>query len=147
MERRTQLPEEVELDRRDSVRFPLTLDIRYSVSKPRAPVETGAGQIIDLSSSGLRFAAKGPLKVGLKLRAAIDWPVLLEERVQLQLVATCVVVRSSETETALQIQQHDFRTRRVALKTVSPREADGPHLPGINAVDSHPVGNHGRSKQ
>jgi c-di-GMP-binding flagellar brake protein YcgR len=119
-ERRVRLPKEPRSERRASVRFPLTLDVRYSVSHRRAPVEAGSGQIIDLSSSGLRFAAQGPLEPGLKLDVAIDWPILLDGRVQLQLIVTGVVVWSSGTETALQIQQHDFRTRSVRLKGLKP---------------------------
>jgi hypothetical protein len=130
-ERRVRLPKEPGPDRRASVRFPLTLDVRYSVSHRRAPLETGSGQMIDLSSSGLRFAAQGPLEPGLKLDVAIIWPVLLDEHVQLQLVVTGVVVWSSGTETALRIQRHDFRTRRVGLKAASPHESDGLSVAGL----------------
>src|ERR1019366_1167826 len=134
------LPKAAGPDRRASVRFPLTLDIRYSVSHGRAPLETGSGQIIDLSSSGLRFAAREPLEPGLKLDVAIIWPVLLDEHVQLQLVATGVVVWSSGTETALRIQRHDFRTLRVGLKAASPQESDGLSVAGVKAVNGDAVG-------
>ena len=133
------LPKEPRSERRASVRFPLTLDVRYSVSHRRAPVEAGSGQIIDLSSSGLRFAAQGPLEPGLKLDVAIDWPVLLDGRVQLQLIVTGVVVWSSGTETALQIQQHDFRTRSVRLcSTTSCGNRDVEPFPGARSVRELP---------
>jgi PilZ domain len=119
-ERRVRLPKEPGPDRRASVRFPLSLDLRYSVWHTRAPVETGSGQIIDLSRSGLRFAAPGPLEPGLKLDVAINWPVLLDGRVQLQLILTGVVVWSSGTQIALRIQRHDFRTRSAGPKAASP---------------------------
>ena len=134
------LPKDPGPDRRASVRFPLTLDVRYSVSHHRATVETGSGQIIDLSSSGLRFAAQGPLEPGLKLDVAIIWPVLLDEQVQLQLVVTGVVVWSSGTETALRIQRHDFRTRRVGLKAASPHESVGLSVAGVKSVNGDAVG-------
>ena len=82
------------------------------------------GNMIDLSSSGLRFAAPGPLEPGRKLAVAIDWPVLLDGRVQLQLIVTGVVVWSRGTETALRIQRHGFRTRSVRLQTASHKESD-----------------------
>ena len=45
--------------------------------------------------SGLRFVAQGPpLEPGLRLDIAINWPVLLDDHVQLQLIVTGVVVRS-----------------------------------------------------
>jgi hypothetical protein len=130
-ERRVRLPKDAGPDRRASVRFPLTLDVRYSVSHRRAPVETGSDQIIDLSSSGLRRAAQG-LEPGLKLDVAVNWPVLLDGRVQLQLILTGTVVWSSETEIALRIQRHDFRTRSVRLKAASPQESDGRRVAGVN---------------
>jgi PilZ domain len=139
------LPKAAWPDRRASIRFPVTLDIRYSVS--HRPAETGSGQIIDLSSSGLRFAAQGPLEPGLKLDVAINWPVRLDGRVQLQLILTGTVVWSSETEIALRIQRHDFRTRRVGLKAASPQESDSLSLAGVKAVDAHTVGSGGTSKQ
>ena len=113
------LPKAAGPDRRASVRFPLTLDIRYAVSHRCAPIETGSGQVIDLSSSGLRFAAQSLLEPGLKLDVAINWPVLLDGRVQLQLIVTGRVVWSNGTETAMEIERHDFRTRSVGLHVAS----------------------------
>jgi c-di-GMP-binding flagellar brake protein YcgR len=106
-------PSEPDPDRRASVRFPLALDVSYSVLHRRRPGETGSGQLIDLSSSGLRFTAESALKPGLKIDVAIKWPVLLDNRVQLQLMISGVVVWSRDSEAALRILRHDFRTRRV----------------------------------
>ena len=119
MDRVVRLPKELRVDRRASIRYPLTLDLRYSVSNRRAPLETVVGRLIDLSSSGLRFIGQGHLEPGQKLHVAIDWPVLLDGRVQLQLVATGVVAWSRGTEVAMRIQRHDFRTRSVGLNAVS----------------------------
>jgi len=110
-ERRVRLPNDPNPERRASTRFPLALEVRYTVSGRRALRETGSGRTIDLSSSGLRFATQGPLEPGIKLDVAIDWPVLLNGGVQLQLVAKGEVVWSSGTETALRIQRHELRTR------------------------------------
>jgi len=118
-------PKDTTLERRSSVRFPLTLDVRYSVLHRNGPTETGAGQLIDVSSSGLRFSAQAPLETGLKLDVAINWPVLLDGRTQLQLTVSGVVVRSSGTEVSMRIQKHDFRTRSIQLKTASPKESNG----------------------
>ena len=147
IERWVRLPKDPGADRRTSVRFPLTLDVRYSVSRRRAPAKTGSGQLIALSSSGLRFAAQGPLEPGLKLDVAIDWPVLLDGSVHLQLVVTGTVVWSSETETAVRIYRHDFRTRSVGLRAALPQESDGPSVAGVKAVNADAVGSSGVSKQ
>ena len=115
-ERQVRLPKDSNTERRASTRFPLALEVRYSISGRRARRETGSGRTVDLSSSGLRFATQGPLEPGIKLDVAIDWPVLLNAGVQLQLVAKGEVVWSSGTETALRIQRHELRTRGGGLK-------------------------------
>ena len=106
-------------ERRASARFHLILEVRYSVSPHGIPPETGAGLITDLSSSGLRFNADRPLLVGLRLDVTINWPALLDGGVRLQLIASGVIVWTSGTETALRIQRHELKTRRVGLKVVS----------------------------
>jgi hypothetical protein len=123
--RRVRLPKDHSPERRASARFPLTLEVRYSVSHQGVPVETGSGRMIDMSSSGLRFTADRPLLAGLRLDVSIDWPALLEGGIQLQLIATGVVVWTRGTETALRIQRHEFRTRRAGLKAVSRQESVG----------------------
>jgi|ERR1017187_298427 hypothetical protein len=124
-ERRVRRPQSVSSERRASTRFSLNLELRYTVRGSRAQVETGSGCTIDLSSSGLRFAAQSPLEPGMKLDVAIDWPVLLDGGVHLQLIVVGEVVWSKGTETALRIQRHELRTRRVGLKVAPPRESVG----------------------
>jgi hypothetical protein len=113
MERATRRPKEANSERRSSTRFPLTLEARYTLPGRRAPVEKGSARTIDLSSSGLAFDADKPLQIGQKIHVAIDWPALLDGSVQLQLIVSGRVVRTMGTTTALQIEQHEFRTRRV----------------------------------
>jgi hypothetical protein len=100
-------------ERRASTRFPLNLEVRYTVSSHRIPREKGSGHTIDVSSSGLSFTADRPLAIGQRLGVSIDWPALLNGGVQLQLMMSGVVVRTSGTVTALQILRHEFKTRRV----------------------------------
>ena len=120
-ERLARLPTGAGVERRASTRFPLTLDVRYAVSG----VETGSGRTIDLSSSGLSFTADRPLLTGQRLQVSIDWPVLLDGGVKIQLIISGVVVRTNGTATAVEIQQHEFKTRRVGLKVVRPKESIG----------------------
>jgi hypothetical protein len=117
-ERRVRMPGGPNSERRASTRFSLNLALRYTVSSRRGPVEAGSGHTIDLSSSGLRFDAQSPLEPGLRLDVAIDWPVLLDGGVPLQLIAAGVVVWSKGTETAMRILRHELRTGRLGLKVV-----------------------------
>ena len=108
-------PEVASPERRASTRFPLAMDVGYALMGRREQRKTGSGQTIDLSSSGLSFTADRPLLTGQKLEVAIDWPVLLDGSLRLQLVMSGVVVRTSGTTTALKIQRHEFKTRGDSL--------------------------------
>jgi len=113
-ERRVRLPKESGPDRRASTRFPLTLEVRYAVwDGTRAPRRAGSGRTVDVSSGGIRFSADTLLPIGVRLDVAMNWPVLLDAGVQLQLVASGVVIRALEGETVLQINRYEFRTRAV----------------------------------
>jgi len=109
------LPKVASPERRASTRFPLAMDVGYALMGCREQRKTGSGQTIDLSSSGLSFTADRPLLTRQKLELAIDWPVLLDRGVRLQLVMSGVVVRTSGTTTALKIQRHEFKTRGDSL--------------------------------
>jgi hypothetical protein len=123
--RRVRLRKGPSSDRRASVRFPVDLEVRYSVAGGREPVEKGSGRTIDMSSSGLSFTADRPLSIGQKLDLSIDWPVRLDGDVQLQLVASGVVVRTTGALTALRIERHEFRTRRAGSRVVPRLESVG----------------------
>uniref|UniRef100_Q01TM3 Type IV pilus assembly PilZ n=1 Tax=Solibacter usitatus (strain Ellin6076) TaxID=234267 RepID=Q01TM3_SOLUE len=99
-------------ENRAKLRFPLNLQLRYSVVDPCVPSESGAGRTIDMSSSGLAFTADKPLSIGQTLDLSIDWPVQLDGGVQLQLVVSGVVVRTAGALAGLRILCHEFRTRR-----------------------------------
>jgi PilZ domain len=122
-EQRVRLPRDENPERRVSTRFPLTLEVRYAVLGHGGPAETGTGRTIDLSSSGLSFTAERPLETGQRIDVSIDWPVLLGGGVQLQLIMSGQVVRSNGSATALQIERHEFRTRRGRQKAEPPRES------------------------
>jgi hypothetical protein len=118
--RQVRLLQGLDAERRRGIRFPMDMDVRYSVVGNRRPAEIGSGRTIDMSSSGLSFTADTPLSIGQGLEVSIDWPVLLDGGVQLQIVASGVVVRTTGAVTAIRIERHDFRTRR-AGPTVVPR--------------------------
>jgi hypothetical protein len=116
--RRVRLLRGLNPDRRGSVRFPVNLEVRYSVACRRGPVAIGSGHTIDMSSSGLSFTGDTPLSIGQRLEVSIDWPVVLDGGVQLRLVVSGVVVRISGDVTAILIERHDFRTRRAGPRLV-----------------------------
>ena len=103
----------------------MNLEVRYSVVGRRGPVETGSGRTIDMSSSGMSFTADTPLPIGQTLDMSIDWPVRLDDDVQLQVVVSGVVVRSTGAVIALRIERHEFRTRRAGSSVVPRFESIG----------------------
>jgi hypothetical protein len=103
----------------------VSLEVRYSIAGRRGAVETGSGRSIDMSSSGLSFTADRPLLVGQKLDVSIDWPARLNEDVQLQVVVSGVVVRTTGAVIALRIERHEFRTRGAGSRVVPRQELVG----------------------
>jgi hypothetical protein len=113
------------------------MEARYVVSGRRAPRETGSGRIVDLSSVWLRFTADRPLLIGRRLDVSIDWPVLLDGGVQLQLILSGKVVRSNGPEIALQIERHEFKTRRSGQVSHRAAISIGPQLPEETRMARH----------
>jgi hypothetical protein len=122
---RVRIPRDVSPERRAGTRFPLSLEVSYTVLDRRATLKTGFGRTIDLSSSGLSFTTNQPMLLGQKLDVSIDWPVLLDGAIKLQLVISGVVVRADTTVIGLRIKRHEFRTRRVGLKSGPLEESVG----------------------
>jgi PilZ domain len=114
--RRTRQPF-ADVERRASTRYPVVLEIQYTTLGDTGPVRLGTGTIIDLSSSGLSFSTDTPLLIGQRIKAYIDWPVMLNGNVKLQLEILGVVVRTAGTKIAVQIERHDFRTRSVRRRS------------------------------
>ena len=116
--RRVRLLQGLDAERRRGIRFPMDMEVRYSVVGNRRQAEIGSGRTIDMSSSGLSFTADTPLSIGQRLDMSIEWPVLFDGDVQLQIVASGVVVRTTGAVTAIRIERHGFRTRRAGPRLV-----------------------------
>ena len=97
-------------DRRSSERFAIELDAQYRVLSAKSAEETGSGRTINMSSKGVLFMADHELVPGRRLELAISWPVQLDRKVPLKLIARGRVVRATNGCAALHIEQHEFRT-------------------------------------
>ena len=117
-EKAVRLPEQTKVERRAATRYPLTLAVRYVIPNRHSDAaRTGLGLTVDLSTSGVRFATDISLKPRIRVKLFIDWPVLLDGAVGLQLTIEGRVVRSGDNEVCLRIERHGFRTRGRWLKT------------------------------
>lgn len=96
-------------DRRDSDRFPIEREVRYKVLGKRSD-EIGVGKTLNISSSGILFTKEHLLVPGKRLEITVNWPVSLNNKCNLNLIARGRVVRTDRGRAAIKIQQYEFRT-------------------------------------
>jgi hypothetical protein len=100
-------------DRRASTRLPIERDVRYKLlGKGSSATQTGEGKTVNISSAGALFTTQTALPEQQLIEVAVSWPARLNGRLPLNLVLRGRVVRSHETQAAIEIEQYDFRTRR-----------------------------------
>ena len=112
------LTDKMQSDRRHSDRFPIERDVRFRVLNKRGGDEAGEGRTLNISSSGVLFTSEHMLIPGRRLELDISWPVQLNNRVALKLVARGRVVRFEAGRAALEIQQYEFRTQGPAAPSL-----------------------------
>jgi hypothetical protein len=105
-------PEAHTLERRRSDRFLMELPLSYTTLNRRAATLAGKGKTVNISSCGVLFSAEHELSVGTRLKVSINWPAALTGGCLLSLVARGRISRHDRSgRLALQIEQHEFRTR------------------------------------
>jgi hypothetical protein len=98
-------------DRRETSRFPVTENVKYTVIHSRAHKTSGSGKTLNFGSGGLLFTTEERLPLGRTVELAVTWPALLGGKCPLQFVATGRVVRSESNRAAVKIERYEFRTR------------------------------------
>lgn len=99
-------------NRRRNLRFPLRLGVTCRWTGP----VTHAGRIVvsesmNISSKSLVLATTEPFQPGQVLEASIDWPVLLDQRVNLSLIVEGKVIRAGVDHAVVEIEKYWFKTR------------------------------------
>jgi hypothetical protein len=94
-------------ERRRNVRFPMALPVRYSLAN-----SCGWGQIVNIGSGGALFTVGQPVRRGEPVELCIGWPVLLHEKVHLNLIAAGPIIRAEEGRAAVRFERSSFRTAR-----------------------------------
>jgi PilZ domain len=102
---------QVSIERRSRVRFPLELHVRYR-TLGRGCSFTGAGLVVNMSSTGVLIASQHEIDAGTRLELNIEWPCMLDGLVPLQLVISGTVARCETSSFAVVLGQHQFRTTR-----------------------------------
>jgi len=98
-------------ERRRGDRFPIVREVRYKVTYRRGDPKSGIGTTVNVSSAGVLFTAPETLASGKRIELAISWPVQLDGKCPLKLVAQGRITRCQGTEVAMEIENHEFRTR------------------------------------
>jgi len=92
-------------------RYHFFFAMRYVTAQPAVAAQHGVGETVWMSGKEVGFLAKGPAGVGDKIALYIDWPVLLQGEVPLQLIVTAVIVQRSGPLSVARMSKHEFRTR------------------------------------
>jgi hypothetical protein len=91
--------------RKKGMRFPIRLAVRY-----QAGGESGWGEIVNIGSRSGLFAADRDLALGVAVELYIMWPVLLEQSVQLSLIASGTIIGIEPGKAEFAIAKYEFRT-------------------------------------
>jgi hypothetical protein len=108
------LNDNAQADRRHSDRFPIEREMRYRILNKRGVTESGSGNTVNMSSSGVLFFAERIMAPGWRVELSINWPAKLNDKCALRLVARGRVVRSERGTAAIEILKHEFRTQSTA---------------------------------
>jgi PilZ domain len=101
-------------DRRSHRRYPVSVDIKYSLAVPSGHVQVGRGRTINLSSGGVLFEAEVAIPVNASIELSISWPGLSDPQIQLELHATGKALRVGDSKVAVKFDRSIFGTARHA---------------------------------
>lgn len=118
------------------MRYPCRLCVSWRTLDP--PMRRGESTIgtLNISSKGILFSTAEQFDPGCVLEATLDWPVRLDQQIQLKLVVKGIVVRSADGYTAMSISHYEFRTRANGVANVHeiPVKPQRPERPGLPPV-------------
>jgi hypothetical protein len=97
------------VERRSKLRFPLELRVHYHTVGRGEPF-IGMGFVVNMSSSGLFVAGEHEAIAARRIKLTVEWPVLLDGQIPLQLVIDGKVVRCEASGFAVELHEHQFRT-------------------------------------
>ncbi|HML17435.1 MAG TPA: PilZ domain-containing protein [Bryobacteraceae bacterium] len=98
-------------ERRNAERMSIEREVQYRVLNRKDGDAEALGKTLNISSSGVLFTTQHMLPPGRRMELSISWPAQLDNKCALKLVARGRVVRFEGDRVALEIMQHEFRTR------------------------------------
>jgi hypothetical protein len=130
---RSDLRLEMDKERRAKSRYPLEWSVRYQTMGTASPV-AGVGRTVNVSSSGALIDCSSNIREGIRIRAVMEWPSLLNGTTPLQLITIGTVVRHETSRLAIAFEGYQFRTagRRANVATMP----DSRPAPGYRGTDT-----------
>lgn len=101
--------------RRGQLYFPIQQDVRYQCVKGSRIALAGVGKTHEMSSREIRFSTQHTLKLGDRIRVAVNWPAMLGDTCAMKLEIFGWVVHSEPGSAAVKIERYEFRTRGTPL--------------------------------
>lgn len=102
-------------DRRLSTRYPIELELQYTLMNTGRIKSRGFGRTLNISSSGVLFEADALLNPDDQVALGVNWPFMLEDGCHLKLEIHGHIVRRDAKTTAVRVESHAFRTAGVLL--------------------------------
>src|ERR1700677_299779 len=99
----------MENERRVKSRYPLEFNFRYQTIGGAGP-GAGAGQTLNISSSGMLLACASNIPEGTRLKLYVEWPSLLNGTTPLQLITVGTVVRCTQIGISVVFDSYQFKT-------------------------------------
>ena len=98
-------------DRRKTPRYPLSAAARHQSVDGKNEAKY-PGELANMNSNSAYILSAERPKVGKRIKASIEWPVLLDGRVPLQFICSGVVSRVDDHGFAFRFHRHEFKTKR-----------------------------------
>jgi len=107
------------MERRSNSRYPLDLGVRFRLSLRSGAFLVGTGRTVNLSTSGILVypqdvVSRDEIGDGAWVEIRIEWPILLDGRIPLQLFGVGRVVRHGAIDFAATFEQRQFRTMKLS---------------------------------
>jgi hypothetical protein len=112
-------------DQRLHKRYPITLDVQFTLPNKDRRKRVGRATTINISSGGVLLAFSDSLPSDGLIELAIDWPLLLNGVCLLRLVMRGCIVRHNGNGVAIKAWHHEFRTAGVSASRDQPNDGNG----------------------
>lgn len=96
-------------DRRSQRRYPIELELEYTILKGEKIVGTGAGKTGNISSGGVLFHTSDGVPNGPNVELAVRWPAVLGNAPFLELFISGRLVRNSAQGVAMRMTRYHFQ--------------------------------------